>query len=286
MRQAKCNAKRNERPMDEFMITFAAFFLFAATCYAAPSPLLVVDNTDNKPLPKRFRIMNQNNIKMIGSGQFSKAQLIRIKKKINAPMIIIDLREESHGFVNELPISWYGSRNWDNKNKSVSLINTEQHNRLSSLNLQKTLVLDKILLKNSDGVIEKTKQIYLKLEKVYTEQQLAQALGLGYKRFYVTDHSPPGATEMKAFEQFVQSVPDNTWLYFHCRGGSGRTSTFMVLYDIIRNGTKESLHHKLQYQTQSGGKNLEMMPSKSSYKYPLAQQRLDVIRQFYNDKSA
>ena len=37
------------------------------------------------------------------------------------------------------------------------------------------------------------------------------------------------------FIESIKSQPQNSWLHFHCKEGIGRTSTFMIMYDIIKN---------------------------------------------------
>ena len=44
------------------------------------------------------------------------------------------------------------------------------------------------------------------------------------------------------FMDIVKNNPENTWFHFHCKAGVGRTTTFMIMYDIIKNGNEVSLH--------------------------------------------
>ncbi|MBU3197100.1 hypothetical protein KPL26_10470 [Clostridium algidicarnis] len=37
------------------------------------------------------------------------------------------------------------------------------------------------------------------------------------------------------FVSLVKSQPKNTWLHFHCKQGIGSTTTFMIMYDMIKN---------------------------------------------------
>ena len=41
--------------------------------------------------------------------------------------------------------------------------------------------------------------------------------------------------KVKYFIDFVNNQPENTWLHFHCKAGIGRTTTFMIMYDIVKN---------------------------------------------------
>ncbi|AHE66698.1 hypothetical protein [Legionella oakridgensis] len=267
--------------METYLSTLAALLFLSTIGFAAddPYPYLVMDGNPSASLPKRFRMIKDMHV--IGSGQFSRSQLMNIKKLINAPIIIVDLRQESHGFMDDIPISWYGIKNWENKDKSAFMIQAQQSRLLANLTQYSNITLYKILSKDSAGFIEKAQPISYKPETIYDEQQLAKELGLGYKRFYISDHSSPSATQIKAFKQFIKTVPANTWIYFHCRGGSGRTSTFMVLYDIFKHGKNSPLADILHKHTQLGGKDLAKLPEKNNYKYFLALQRLNLLKKQY-----
>lgn len=53
------------------------------------------------------------------------------------------------------------------------------------------------------------------------------------------------------FVAFFDSLPQEAWVHFHCRGGKGRTSMMLVMYDIMRNAPNVALmdivkrHHLL-----------------------------------------
>jgi len=257
-------------------------FFFTSQCYAGYlNSLLAIDGNMPATLPPKFRLINDSNMHVIGSGQFSKRQLIYIKKIINAPIIIVDLRQESHGFVNGLPVSWFGTKNWANKGKSTQTIDVEQQDLLNKLKNKSVISVAKILTKNSSGAVTRVKTLTLKPQLVYSERYLAQQLGLGYIRFYVTDHSPPSLQQLQSFKKLVAALPKNTWIYLHCRAGVGRTTTFMLLYAIIKRGKAASLQKIINRQISIGGKDLEKLPAKNSYKYPLALQRENFIKAFY-----
>ena len=68
--------------------------------------LIVKDSDAITGLPNRFRDLTNLNIS--GSAQFTPSQIENIKNSINKPDIcIVDLRQESHGFINDLAISFY-----------------------------------------------------------------------------------------------------------------------------------------------------------------------------------
>ncbi len=198
------------------VLTICSSINYAAQ--ALPKPLPVIDGSD-APLPKRFRIMDEQGIHIIASGQFSKDQLLQIQQKIKAPILIIDLRQESHGFVNQWPVSLYGDKNWANKEKSPSLILTEQRTWLESLATQTRAEFYRIEEKSAQGSIISAAPHSLNIQSVLSEAKLAKELGMGYKRFYIADHTPPSIQQVAEFNAFVKTIPKTTWIYFHCRGG-------------------------------------------------------------------
>ena len=61
------------------------------------------------------------------------------------------------------------------------------------------------------------------------------AKDITYIRIPVTDGNLPNDNMVNYFIDFVKKQPENTWLHFHCKAGAGRTTTFMIMYDIIKN---------------------------------------------------
>jgi protein-tyrosine phosphatase len=49
------------------------------------------------------------------------------------------------------------------------------------------------------------------------------------------DHLLPSDADVDRFVALVRDLKPDAWLHFHCRAGSGRTTTFLVLYDMLRN---------------------------------------------------
>lgn len=254
--------------------------IFSLTSSALQMPLLVMDGQPKAHFPKRFRILNH--IHAIGSGQFSKSQLLRIKHIINAPILVVDLRQESHGFFDDLPISWYGPQNWANQNLSPFQINQKEQTLLTNSNNSPPLQLHSIRLKSQNDVILKTETVSIQPVDVASEEETVKRLGLQYHRFYIPDHDVPTTSQIMRFKKLIQSLPANTWVYFHCRGGSGRTTTFMVLYEIFKKGRLMPLEQLLEHHHRSGGKDLKKLPDKSSYKWPLAKARYDLIQKIYS----
>ena len=141
-----------------------------------------------------------------------------------------------------------------------------------------------IQTKFKHGMAKTQPMLTLKPQWVETEAELAARLGVGYIRFYVADHKAPTLAQVHEFRKFIHSLPDETWVYLHCRGGSGRTTTFLMLYDIFKNGKTLSFSEMVNWHHQKGGKDLSNLPEKNSYQYQDAVNRVRLIQQIYDSK--
>ncbi len=220
------------------------------------------------------------------SRQFSAVELQEILAAIpvdHADIWIVDLRQESHGFINGEPIGWVGYKNAGNEGKSVAQIKIEEERLLNWVGKHDTIAvyyIDKlphgIMLPAYPKIIEP----YL----VQSEEQLAHSLGVQYKRFYVMDHNRPDDIEVDAFVSFIQqSVKPRNWLHFHCRGGKGRSSTFVAMLDIIRNAQHHTFEQIVQRQVKMGNIKLDAIPSAPDkvWKSATMQERYEFLHKFY-----
>lgn len=217
-----------------------------------------------------------------GSGEFNENFLIDLKKLAgNQQVFIVDLRQESHGYLNGQPISWYGHKNAANEGLSVEKILERESMLLAKLAKKKTVLLHKIREK-SEGAIKDTGLLKQIVEKVESEQELAHLYGINYIRIPVMDRCRPQDLQVDRFIEFVKTMPENAKLHFHCRAGNGRTTTFMVLYDIIKNADKLKLRDIIHRQGLIGFKNLYETPAATSWKFGPHVDRLLFIQAFYS----
>ncbi len=206
---------------------------------AADSVHLVIDNLNYEKLPSHFRttsnisiLENKNlntkglkDLNISGSQQFSKLNIDIVKKSINTtlPIIDIDLRQESHGFANGLPISWANYHDNSNKGLSRDEVLLKEKKDLQSIKLNKPLTF------------YNHPEITINPTNVENESKLAKDNSLGYIRVTVTDGALPTPDMVDFFIKNVLSSPKNSWFHFHCKEGIGRTTTFMIMYDMMRN---------------------------------------------------
>ncbi len=269
------------------MISTLMTTLLLAAAPLATEPLTLILNSENLPgqLPRNFRL--EPMLKASGSGQFSENGLKALLEKIPAghAITVVDLRQESHGFVNGIAVSWYAPRDAANVGRSLAAIEADEAERLQELCKEKNIAIHRIVNKPQD-VIEKSETIPVVVEKTATEKNLTESFKIGYFRIPVTDHLPPPEEQLERFLAFIQTLPANSWLHFHCEAGEGRTTTFLTLYDILKNCKRDSFDAIIWRQHQLGGINLSEMPSKESWKYPFAVERLNFLQKFYQSCKA
>ena len=274
-----------------FLIMAASALVYAKITHT----LLVFDSGNQAQLPERFRTSNDalpDNIKLskeglatlhiAGSRQFSEKSLIAALNKIPArDVVVVDLRRESHGLLNGHAVSWYGPQNAANEDKTETQIHAGELRLLARLQKSHYRWVYQIIEKTKDDYVDKTKRDFVLVDKVRGEQALVVANKLGYERFYVEDFHAPDDASVDRFVGFAKTVPATTWLYFHCRAGRGRTTTFMAMYDMFKNAKTLSFDEIIKRQAALGGTNLDQLPDKGSFKYRFAEDRLAFLRGFY-----
>lgn len=234
---------------------------------------LVMDAANTPTSPKNFR--TDPGLMMSGSGVFSAAAMPGMASRLPATQVVdVDLRQETHLFVNGAPVSWYGYKDDANLGLSHDQVLAAQAHSQRQLQQEKAITFDYIP-KKSVKLVDPVRDP----KTVQTEEQVATAAGWGYLRLTVPDHHRPQDSEVDRFTSFVRGLPPQTWLHFHCRGGVGRTTTFMAMYDMMHNARSKSFDAILQHQTQIGGKDLSTEAHSSD---PIAQERHTFLRSFYD----
>lgn len=233
--------------------------LLLCLCFAAPGGVQAewitngawrLDTAAGNGLPRNFRLCSDafpddteelpsregfDTLKISGSAQPSGGELAPLYQKLKAQaptaaIYLLDLREESHGFMNDLAVSWYIKHNRANVGKSQAQVMAEEKAALETL---PGTAVTAVPLGKTDT---KLFTAYTgRAESVMTEQEAAEKAGFRYMRFAATDQEWPRAELVDAFVDFVKTLPADAWLHFHCHAGHGRTTSFMMMYDILRN---------------------------------------------------
>lgn len=208
--------------------------------------IITIDSTSSVGLPMRLRDIPTLNIS--GSAQFTKDQLLNLKNSINKDNIcIVDLRQESHGMINDLAISFLNP--YKDLNNGFT---TEQTIKAENSLLNKIKIGNTIQLYKHTGIFIKD----ITVDFISNESQLVTEADMQYKRFAVKDNSAPTPDIVDEFVEFIKNKPDDIHLHFHCAAGKGRTTLFMVMYQAMKNNSNLTLEQLLSYQYNIGGVNL------------------------------
>lgn len=172
--------------------------------------------------------------------------ILKRKPEGNKPVVVIDLRQESHGYLNGRTITLVNDYNWINLGKSNEQSTADQEIWLDNLRSKRkvndVLTISQYRTKNySDG--KSMVVVAVKNEEYYVSKY-----GFEYHRLYITDHRAPRDAEVDAFLNLVRNKPEKTWFHVHCRGGKGRTTTLLSMYDMIKNADKVSFEEIIERQ--------------------------------------
>ncbi|EES48869.1 phytase [Clostridium botulinum] len=274
-------------PMLLLITIFSSFFLNFNIALAFNEPNnksdvhIIVDNLRTNKIPSNFRTTsNLTNIKnnsslnlkgletlnTSGSQQFSKDNLDILTKSIDStlPILVIDLRQESHGFVNEFPISFANEKNDANLGLSKSAVTFTEKKDLKSIKL------------NTPLTFYKHPEINVVPKEVLSEKQLTKSYSLNYSRVPVTDTKLPTNEMVDCFINIVKECSKENWLHFHCKAGFGRTTTFMIMYDMIKNYNNATYDEIIKRQfALANFDEKEIIELSSS-------DRINFLNQFYN----
>jgi hypothetical protein len=265
----------------------------------AGSPVLIwdIDLTLASALPRNFRTADDPlkagdgkmpsttgliDLHASGSGEFTADNLKLLLARMHGPVTIFDLRQETHIFVNGLPVSWYATRDWANVGRSQTEIEETEAAWAQSLGPGSEIAVrpgHPVKKGNADSVVPQ--QVIVKEASI--ERDLASGAGTGYVRIAVTDHTRPLDEAVDRFIVAVRALPDDAWAHFHCEAGLGRTTTFMVLYDMLRNAARVSLEDIVHRQKLLGSDYDVLHPAGSAnWKAPYMEDRIAFIRAFYD----
>lgn len=274
------------------LILVISMFISQSTIAKPNQGMLVLDARNAHSLPKHFRLSKPtsnhalnwqgfNDLKMIGSGQFSKSAFEKVLNKIShQPIHVFDLRQESHGFLNGNAISWFGVHNGSNNNKKNNEVDILEKSLLNTIESLEVVPVN-IILEKQAGKIIKSRPIEFSVHQVNAEATYLENKKIPYHRIYVQDHHSPADSEVDRFIQIIKTISKDQWVYFHCRAGSGRTTSFMLMYDILKNAKSLTFNQLVARQVAIGGKDLSTLPDLKVYKYKYALARLNFLKNFY-----
>jgi inositol hexakisphosphate len=257
---------------------------------------LIINAHDKAGVPRHFRSTSDpsgldgdqklavglDKLQASGSGQFSAKGFDAVVKRAGGrPLVVLDLRQESHGFVGGTPVSWFGVRNASNSGKSADQINRDESELLTGVAGQTTVTVKEVTSKSTDRAITDSKDVQLPVESVRNEEDFVHGAGAAYTRVYAQDYQPFTNEEIDQLVAFWQSRPPGSWLHVHCAAGDGRTTQALALFDMLENAGTVTLKNIAARQHQLGGSDLFAVDSKTSWRRDAAIARATLLRRFY-----
>lgn len=114
--------------------------------------------------------------------------------------------------------------------------------------------------------------------------EAAKAYGFGYRQFHIGSKYLARDEDIDEFVSFIDTLPENVALYFHCIHGKGRTSMMLVMADIIQNAPAVSLKDIQKRQFLLGSVDLSDTTAwwRSSYNTKALEDRKQFIEEFYD----
>jgi hypothetical protein len=197
--------------------------------------------TTRDTLPETFEASGLWDLNISGGAQFSALQFKTLLGYLenfgfsSDQILVVDLREEPHAFINGSAFTWYAKKAWWTQNDPVAFVVKNEKQRLAALSLGQSVSLKYIAHKDEAGNVRRLTNYPYVITSLMREEQVVTEAGAHYVRLPVTDHMRPDDKDVEQFLSLVKKLPPQTWVHFHCRAGRGRTSTFMIMYDMIRN---------------------------------------------------
>jgi hypothetical protein len=272
---------------------------FAASVTDNEHGILKLDRKNSAALPDNFRTSDDafihtlpgghlpsregmEKLHISGSQAFSEQQYLTVLQHIPAApdkIYDIDLRGESHGYINGNAVSWYKPDDWGNKGRAHNEIVSSERQMLAEI---AELPFINVGVLGDDKKIVPDKYYAWPVESALTEQQMTAKCGTRYLRLTLTDHLTPKHLEVDRFIRFYKTVPEDAWLHFHCFAGKGRTTTFMVMYDMLKNADRVSFDDIVLRQYAIGGIDLEAYdPAKPLWRQQAVSDRIEFLKNFY-----
>ena len=253
-------------------LTVAAMLSTAAAFAAEPVPGVQILKYDRpaavSEMPANFRTAQSqyktakdgiypsreglDNLRQSGSSFFSKNEFKELLKHVPAKdLVVIDLRNESHGYINDDGISWYSRYKTFNKGQSAKEIDRREKSMLETAKMNQNVDIA-TLDKHKDIASQKVEHV----NSVQTEEQFVKSMGVKYYRVPVMDYSAPTPANVDEFLAIYKKLPKNAWIHVHCEAGVGRTTIFLSLMDMIKNADKLSYDDIMTREVLLGGQDV------------------------------
>ncbi len=275
------------------IFSFSGFVSAHACDGSQLSPCIVVDNNSPNAPIKSYRsaliLKEQPDIHPLrASGsesptQFGWEEIVTKIQSQNTPIKqvwVLDLRQESHLYVNGVNITHASKYNWINAGLSKNAILDKEDAWMKSLSQSSTL--ENAMDSQQFQEEQYDKGVEIPIQTIQLEETLVQSLSLKYERMPIQDHCRPDDEVVDALIDFFANIRPDDWVHLHCRGGKGRTTTVLAMYDMLLNANQLSFDDIITRQKSIPPYyDLEFTNKGIPELTPYYKERLAFLHQFY-----
>ncbi|WP_281203379.1 type III secretion system effector XopH [Ralstonia solanacearum] len=204
-------------------------------------------SSDDFDLPDGLNQTGWKDLHVSGSASIASLdQISRLHPSTDNPVIVLDVREESHAIVGGYPGTWRAPNNWANVGKSREEVLADEQDRIHALKAQDTVqILHRKDVKND---VANPRAVTLTKPQIFSEEELVKKAGASYVRLTVTDHLGPRREDVDAFVEMERGMAAHEKLHVHCGVGQGRTGIFIAMHDMLHNAVTVSFDDIVQRQ--------------------------------------
>lgn len=256
--------------------------------------IIVSENNYAEEWPERFRstdmplelgedqLKGLRELNIMGGGQPSEKHLQNIVDRSKNPVVVLDFRQEPHAHIGGLPVTWFRPYISDHGLGADNMMSME-NDFIDFLESTPSVQVDSVdWTGGQDYEVLSTE--FISNNMLLSNAEMVERNGARYTRFHIP--VVPNDRQLAEFEAFVEEVSDQDLsLYLHCWDGTGRSTEFMVMYDILRNGSEVSLETIAYRHAALGGINVLELPPQGSPNYPRSVIRRDFIIDYYQKKT-
>lgn len=246
------------------MRRYLTFFGLGFTVLAGSYYLLMKDSiwlkhyrsTESIAIDKKTNVdvTGLDNLRISGSNLIIFSDLKRKLSHISGPIYILDLTGNGHTYYKGYPTNFLG------------------------------------LKKDHPGITFRLRQLMVNgfrpfdKSDMQKEQDVAIQNGFLHKFLHLERRGVPTPEMVDQLIGFIQELPKDGWIHLHCLAGKGRTTSVMVMVDILKNGRQVKLEDIVQRHHLMGGVDLfdTVVWDNGTYSQDQLTKRKEFIENFYS----